>query len=627
MKSTLRKSILFACIALILTMNCSGSKVGAKPVSQPIPSNLKSASVDPGVIIIENFEGWGTSLCWWANIVGNWPEKERNRIINYVFGKDYLDFNIARYNIGASPDPNTDADMRPGGAVPCYITAPGVYDWKKDKAQRFVLLAAKRFGANIFEAFANSPPWWMTWTGDAGGQAGSSFCGPNLRPENNGPYADFLTEVVKHFKDEWGINFRTIEPFNEPNSGWWCEHKNQEGCFFETGQQDQVIRLVGESLKKKRLNTVVAAPDTSSVREAVNNYNNGYSPEAKSFLGQINTHTYNQDGDEAMSDLAKNEGKRLWMSEYGLGPGDCQDMQGSIELAEHIISDLYNLRPSAWVHWQAVGFGGCGGNWGLVITPYEPGKESPYFARQFHTMRNFSRFIRPGSRVIQSGYNKAVAAYDPHRKTLSFVVFNERDYDYSMVFDLTKFAKTGDSVIAYRTSRNEDFVKLPPISVTDKKFVAANKARSITSYMINNVDDNLPESIRIVDDCVTSGTIRFTYTGNWQHCRSCGDELYAKSNSWGSVPEDYATIDFVGNSVILCGVIDPSHGIAAVSVDGGKETDVDFYSSQRDGNVHLFSKKWTFSRHHRIKIRITGRKNPASSNVHVVLDRVVVFNS
>jgi len=629
MRIPLKKIVLLICIALTLSLSCAGTnkktESNLSDTVNIIPSGLPKAVIDPTMICIEKFEGWGTSLAWWANIVGNWPEKERNKVVNLMFGSDNLDLNIARYNIGASPDPNTDQSMRPGGAVPCFTTSLGVYDWNKDKAQRNILLAAKKYGANIFEAFANSPPWWMTWTGDAGGQAGSSFCGPNLRPEHNETYADFLVEVVKHFRDAWGITFRTVEPFNEPNSGWWCASGGQEGCFFEVGQQDLIIRLLGKKLKDKRLSTVVAAPDTSAVREAINNYRNGYSDEARSYIGQINTHTYNPDGDTTLEDIAANDGKRLWMSEFGLGIGDCQSMDGAMALTQHIISDLYDLCPSAWIAWQPVGFGGCDGNWGFVIVPWEAGGGDFIFTRQYHAMRNFTRFIHPGSRIITSGYNKAVAAYHPKQKTLSIVAFNEKDHDYSFVFDLSKFTKTGDSVFACRTSRDEDFVTLPRISISHRKFVAKMKAKSVTSFFISNVDDNLPDSIKIIDDCVKSGPIHFDYKGNWQNCTLCGDELYASSNTWSSVPDDYVTIDFVGSMVTFFGVCDPGHGIAAISVDGGKETEIDFYSDPRTGNKLLFEKKWKFPTKHRLKIRVTGRKNPNSHNCVIAIDKIVVF--
>ncbi|CAG8691651.1 7090_t:CDS:1, partial [Scutellospora calospora] len=31
------------------------------------------------------FEGWGTSLCWWANALGGFPDIVRNQAADLVF--------------------------------------------------------------------------------------------------------------------------------------------------------------------------------------------------------------------------------------------------------------------------------------------------------------------------------------------------------------------------------------------------------------------------------------------------------------------------------------------------------------------------------------------------------------
>ena len=43
---------------------------------------------------------------------------------------------------------------------------------------------------------------------------------------------DYLTEVVKHYRDTFAITFRTLEPLNEPNASWWTANGSQEGCHF-----------------------------------------------------------------------------------------------------------------------------------------------------------------------------------------------------------------------------------------------------------------------------------------------------------------------------------------------------------------------------------------------------------
>ena len=45
------------------------------------------------------FEGWGTSLCWWANRLG-YSESLTQQAAKKFFGNEGLDLNIGRYNVG-----------------------------------------------------------------------------------------------------------------------------------------------------------------------------------------------------------------------------------------------------------------------------------------------------------------------------------------------------------------------------------------------------------------------------------------------------------------------------------------------------------------------------------------------
>ena len=45
------------------------------------------------------FEGWGTSLCWWANRIG-YSEQLTSQAAELFFSDEGLDMNIGRYNVG-----------------------------------------------------------------------------------------------------------------------------------------------------------------------------------------------------------------------------------------------------------------------------------------------------------------------------------------------------------------------------------------------------------------------------------------------------------------------------------------------------------------------------------------------
>ena len=112
------------------------------------------------------FEGWGTSLCWWANRIG-YSDALAQKAAELLFNAETgLGMNIARYNIGGGDDPThrhitrTDS-MMPGFWVLDGATGEHIFDGTKDENQRNVLLRAMAACGSEFivEAFSNSPPY------------------------------------------------------------------------------------------------------------------------------------------------------------------------------------------------------------------------------------------------------------------------------------------------------------------------------------------------------------------------------------------------------------------------------------------------------------------------------------
>lgn len=65
--------------------------------STPVRADY-TATVNPNSILVTNFLGWGTSLCWWANVIGGYAN--RTAYVDLAFSQ--LKLNIVRYNIGGS---------------------------------------------------------------------------------------------------------------------------------------------------------------------------------------------------------------------------------------------------------------------------------------------------------------------------------------------------------------------------------------------------------------------------------------------------------------------------------------------------------------------------------------------
>ncbi|HWS84046.1 MAG TPA: protein kinase [Ktedonobacteraceae bacterium] len=142
-----------------------------------------------------------------------------------------------------------------------------------------------------------------------------------------------------------------------------------------------------------------------------------------------------------------------------------------------------------------------------------------------------------------------------------------------------------------------------------------------------------PVMLRItaIDDSVQgTGLNQFNYVGSgWQHCQPCQDPngfLYDNSNSWDNTSHNYVTLTFTGVQIKLYGVLDPSHGIGAVSVDGGNETMIDYYAASRAGDQLMWTSPMLPAGTHTFKLRVTGTKNPSSSDTAVTVDRVDILS-
>ncbi|KAJ3198048.1 hypothetical protein HK101_009478 [Irineochytrium annulatum] len=421
-------------------------------------------------------EGWGTSLAWWGKVVGEYSNRDEyvEKIFNANTG---LGLNILRYNIGGGDNPSSNV-LEYRKAVPGYQPSPGVYDWNADANQRYMLQAAKAQGVNIIEAFANSAPYWMTISGNVSGSASG---GNNLKPDYYDDFADYLTEVVKHFRDNWGITFDSVTPLNEPISTWWKQGNDQEGMHFDRADQNTILSQVQASLNAKGLSTKLSAPEEYSIDDTNVSFNS-YSNAVKSAITQINTHTYGGSNRTALRNTATSAGKHLWTSEYGDG-----DASG-LTMSRTILKDIRNMGASGWVYWQAVD---SADGWGFFKNVLNNTQTTSYTVNQkYYVMGNYSKFIRPGYKIIGMSDANTLAAYDAASGKVVLVTTNSESTDTTVTYDLSRFTNTGTSAQVYRTSSTEKLQQLTNISVQNKTFTATAKANSVTTYVISNASYN-----------------------------------------------------------------------------------------------------------------------------------------
>ena len=497
--------------------------------------------VDPGKRY-QVFEGWGTSLCWWAVKAGAWSEANRDKLIGAIADPDTgLGYTIFRYNIGGGDQPgHNHLDKGDGGAnVPGYKpTEKGDYDWTADPYQRTIALElAKRVKDPIFEAFSNSPPWWMTKSGCV---SGSSDGSDNLKSDYFDDFADYLSEVALHFKKEWGITFRTVEPFNEPSAGWWKSNGGQEGCGFKNNQTQMIVEL-GKALKAKGLfpETSVSAADETNIGTALSQFN-GYSKEALSYMFQVNTHSYSGgDSRKALFNAAFAKDKKVWQSETGPLHKE-GDENIALWMANVIMQDLRDMKASAWVDWQ---IGDPAENWRSLALNHSRQTFTPNARYYMHAA--FSRFIRPGSRIIDSDNGNTLAALREDG-ALVLVVRNGGSSDAKYNFDLSGFDKIGSTAKVFRFELPGSLKAQSDIAVSGKSLSMTAPAQTITTMVIDGAEGGV---------CTPSEIIPYVkiHNGDWNESTDVqvnkGDSLVIGPHPWEggrwvwSGPKDFKSTD------------------------------------------------------------------------------------
>lgn len=445
------------------------------------------------------FKGWGTSLCWWANAVGGWDDNPvRTELMDLVFDSDRgLGLNVVRYNIGGGENPKHNY-MRSWRAVEGFRPDADVpYVWEADARQRWVLLEALKRGANIVEAFSNSPPWWMTVSGSCTGRCEQRPAANNLRDDMYGAFADYLTEVVREYRDRHGVVFDTLTPLNEPCAEWWTQGNNQEGCRFTADKQQRILKETARALAQKELATRLSAPEEYSIEETIESWTS-YDEQTRDVVYQINTHSYEGEARAALRELATESSKPVFVSEYGNGIEG--EFGSALELSRVIALDLNELGAEGWVYWQAVGNSDRPNDWHALHVSYER-QGDLVIRKQFWVLRHFTRHIRPGSIVMETPAREAVLALNPAGEMV--IVATNREMEARQLdIDLSEFSDLPKNAHRITTTAEESYVRTDPVAIKGHWLSVALPPRSINTLVVPSV---LAQSAQLREGEVSRG--------------------------------------------------------------------------------------------------------------------------
>lgn len=572
----------------------------------------------------QRFEGWGTSLCWWGNAIGRWQSDKKQEIMDLLFDENNgLGLNIVRYNIGGGINPNEIGNMRTYADIPSFQPEPGKWDLDADKYQREILTSAIAKGVNITEAFSNGPPYWMTYSKSAAG----SLLGftNNLLDDTYDDFADYLVRVLKLYKEKYGIEFRTFSPLNEPSDHWWRKGNNQEGCHFDKDKQNLLLKEVASRLRENGiLSTQLSASEDASFEKTAKSYLS-YDDYVKGEIAQINVHSYFGSNRMWLRQVAAEAGKRLWVSECGVGTGahDHNAIDSSMLLTRKILWDLKDLSANAWLYWQAVENEAGNNNWGFIHANFT-GSEDYWLTKQYYTMMNYTKFIRPGCQIIQIDDNDTLGAYDSSKKRLVLVVTNDSGKSANKRYSLTGFSTLSDK-ISYniRTSASENAQPVSSAILSDNILNIELPSRSVTTVVIEQCEAD--KLLTINDSRVGILKNHYNYTGSWKAASQYG--AFDSDNHWSNDNQASYSISFNGNQIALYGAKDYNNGIAKIYIDGNYITDVDLYSAQREESSCYFDSGILADGEHNVTVQVTGTKSPESRGTYITADYVKINGS
>lgn len=555
MKAKLKSIALMLAVTITGSLTCNIPADNAQAAENVVVSPYNIYEVNDGV-----FEGWGTSLCWWANRIG-YSDSLSQKAADLFYGDDGLRLNIARFNIGGGDDPSHNHITRTDSNMPGYTkynNGSVTYDWSADANQRNVLRKSIEAAGDdmIVEMFSNSPPYYMTNSGCSSGATDANK--NNLKDDYYDDFAEYFAEVCYHYENEWGIDIQSVDAMNEPYTNYWKANSNkQEGCHFDQGNsQSKIILELQKSMDKRGLNDIIiCGTDETSIDTQISSYNK-LSSDAKTVIDRIDTHTYSGSKRSELKDLAVKEGKNLWMSEVDGGSTagtNAGQMGSALWLADRITLDMNELNSSAWIMWQVIdnhisknGYNGNkdsgmpntnGGFWGIAVADHD--KNDIILTKKYYGFGQYTRYIRPGMTLLKSS-RTTLAAYDKENQQLVIVAYNTSGSKKDMYFDLSGFDTTGATAQIIRTSATENWADAGTVKINGGSLNTSLPANSISTFIIDGVSGGktLENKINITNDMISGSEA-------WDNSENNCYKVFDGSNStyFDGVENGYVQVD------------------------------------------------------------------------------------
>ncbi len=382
----------------------------------------------------QNFEGFGASGAWWAQVVGGWDKIDResgmpvkDKISQLLYNKDNgIGLRTYRYNLGAGSKESGVGEYSDfARRAECFETENGKYDFSKDANAVYMMRQAVKDGADEIIFFVNSPIERLTKNHKAHLDKDKSFR-TNLSRKNYKAFAKYCLDVTEHFVNE-GLPIKYLSPINEP---LWKWTGGQEGCHYSPRQTSKVMLCFAKELMMRDAlkDVKLSGLESGDIRRFNKTYTKAFLKhlEVRSCVDSVDIHSYclpeGHLPDFFNDRLAFVKRYKKWMDrKYPNMPikmsewchmkgGRDSGMNSALETAKVIYEDISLLNVTSWQHWIACShYDYCDG---LIYLNLE--EQSFELTKRYFVTGNFSKYIPYNSARVE------VTTDDPDVKALGF---------------------------------------------------------------------------------------------------------------------------------------------------------------------------------------------------------------
>lgn len=438
----------------------------------------------------QTFKSIGASGAWWAQIVGGWDhidEKSgkpvRDRIAELLYNKETgIGMGVYRYNIGGGSKHSGKGEYsQPARATECFELSKSEYDWNRDKNAVYMMRKCVENGADEVVFFVNSPIERLTKNGLAHNKKHQLFH-ENICRKNYNEFAEYCLDVTEHFVNE-GVPVKYLSPVNEPI---WVWNGGQEGCFYRPRSVKNVFKVFAEEIDKRNAleNVKLSGAESGDLRW----FNKSYTRQllkdenVRKHLDAVDVHSYCLPLPLPITIPFLNDRLgfvkrfRKWMdkkypdvpvvmSEWThMQGGRDYGMDSALVTATTMHQDFTLLNAISWQHWIAVSeVDYCDG---LIYINLDD--KSFEMTKRYYVTGNFSKYIKPGSKRIETATDDAsvlVTAFKNEDETVLVFINNS---DEIKAFSLPYGKELLVSVTDENNNLNESVTEFSDIKLTPK---------------------------------------------------------------------------------------------------------------------------------------------------------------